>query len=60
MCSVNFLLITSRAAGTGMLMIRALTSKDARVSSDATFISIRDSAKASLSLTNEKLLLQYH
>ena len=42
-----------------MLVNRTLTSKDTRVSPDATFFSLRDSVKPSLCLTNEKLFLQY-
>ena len=41
MCSVNFLFMTSRTTGTGILVKRALTSKDAKVSSGATFWSFR-------------------
>ena len=37
LCVHEFSLNTSRATGTGMLVNRALTSKDTRVSSDVTF-----------------------
>ena len=53
---MNFLMITSSATGTGMLVNRELAAKDTRGSSGATFCSLGDSAKALLSLTNEKLL----
>ena len=50
----------SRAAGTGILVKRTLTSKDCKVSSGATFCSFRDSVNPLLSLTNENFLPQYH
>ena len=56
---MNFLLITLRATGTGMLVNYVLTSKDTRVSSDTNFCSLRDTDKPLLSLTNEKLFTQY-
>ena len=49
----------SGAIGTGIFVKRALTSKDTKVISGATFCSPRDSANPLLSLTNEKLLPQY-
>ena len=58
MCSLKILLITSRATGTGMLVNRALTLKDTRVSCDAVFSTLKASAKPLLSLTNEKLFPQ--
>ena len=58
--SVNFLFMTSRATGTGILVKRALTSKYTKVSSVATFCFLGDSANSLLSLTNEILLQQYH
>ena len=51
--------MTSRATGAEILVKRALTSKDTRVSSGATFSSFRDLANPLLSLTNKKLLPQY-
>ena len=51
--------MTSRASGTGMLVKKALASKDTKTSSRATFYSLRDLANPLLSLTNEKLLPQY-
>ena len=60
MYCVNFMFITSRATDTGLLVKRALTSKSTKVLSGATFCSLRDSSDPLLSLTNEKLLLQYH
>ena len=51
--------MTSRATGTGLLVKRVLPSKDTEDLSGATFCSLRYSANAWMSLTNEKLLLQY-
>ena len=51
--------MTSRATGTGIMVKWALTSKDTKLSSGATFCSFRDSASPQLSLTNENFLLQY-
>ena len=51
--------MTSSATGTGILVKKALTSKDTKVSSGATFCSLRDLANPLISLTNEKLLPQY-
>ena len=51
--------MASRTAGTGMLMKRALPSRDTKVSSGATLCSLRDLANPLLFLMNEKLLPQY-
>ena len=59
MYSMNFLLITSKATGTGILVNRALASKDPNVSSAATLCSLRVFVQPLLSLTNKKLLPQY-
>ena len=59
MCSVNFLLMTSRATGTGMLVNKALTSKESNVSSVLMPFPLRMSASPLLSLTKEKFLPVY-
>ena len=58
MCFMKSLLTTS-IIGTEMLTDKALTLIDTILSSGVTFSSLRDSAKPLLSLTNEKLFLQY-
>ena len=52
--------MTSMGTGTGILVKMALTPKDTKVLSGATFFSLRESANPLLSLTNEKLLPQCH
>ena len=58
MWSVDFLLMTSRATGTGMLN-KALTSKGTNVSSVLMLLPLRLSANPLLSLTKEKFLPVY-
>ena len=59
MCSVNLLLMTSRATGTGMLVNKTLTSKETNVSSVLMFFPLRLSASPLLSFTKEKFLPVY-
>ena len=59
MCSVNFLLMTSRATGTAMLVNKVFTSKESNVSSLLMPFPLKLSASPLLSLTKEKFLPVY-
>ena len=57
--SVNFLLMTFRATGTGILVNKALTSKETKASSVLILFPLRLSANPFLSFTKEKYLPVY-
>ena len=59
MCSVNSLLMMSKAVGTGMLVNRAETSKETNSSSPLIFTVLRWSLKLLLSLTNDGVIPVY-
>ena len=59
MWPVNILLMTSRATGTGMLVKKALKSKETKLSSELIFFPLRLSPNPLLSFTKEKLLPVY-
>ena len=59
MCSVNSLLMTSKAVGTGMLVNKAETSKETSSSSPLIFTVLRWSLKLLLSLTNNVVIPVY-
>ena len=59
MCSVNSLLMTSKAVGTGMLVNRAETSKETNSSSPLMFTDLRWSLKLLLSLTKDGVIPVY-
>ena len=59
MCSVNSLLMTSKAVGTGMLVNKAETSKETSSSSPLIFTVLRWSLKLLLSLTNDGVIPVY-
>ena len=58
-CDLSFLFITSRDTGTGMLINRALTSKEIMVSSELMFFPLRLAANLWLSLIKEMFLPVY-
>ena len=59
MCSVNSLLMTSKAVGTGMLVNSAETSKETNSSSPLILTVLRWSLKLLLSLTNDGVIPVY-
>ena len=59
MCSVNSLLMTSRAVGTGILVKRVETSKDTSSSLIPICTDLRYSLKLLLSFTNEGVIPVY-
>ena len=59
MCSVNSLLMTSKAVGTGMLVYRAEMSKKTNSSSPLMFTDLRWSLKLLLSLTKDGVIPVY-